>query len=159
MSSSGRCRSRWILVGVAALTFGVLAGPLMTRPALAAFTTCTSDPVLTLSNGAAIDVKAVVSDVTADVKDIVYTVHAPAGTRLVSVVDTDSVLGLVEHVNFYADNASHSYDTYATVYTGQSGVTVKASTTVVSALDVTLGLGSTSGLSGQSLHLHFTTLL
>jgi hypothetical protein len=144
---------------VAALTLGLLAGPLIPRPALAAFTTCTSDPVLTLSNGAAIDVRAVVSDVASDVTSIVYTVHAPAGTRLVSVLNTGSVLGLVEHVNFYADNAAKTYDSYTTVSTGRSGVTVKASTTVVSVLDVTLGLSSTSGLNGQSLHIHFTTLL
>ncbi len=155
MSCSVRRRISWFSLGAAALLLGLLAGPLTPHPALAHFTSCTSDPVVTLSNGAQLDLTANISDSASDVQSITYTVHAPAGTSMVSVAS----LGPADHVTFYADDAANAYDTYTTVYTGQSSVAVTAKTTVVSVLGVTLGSQSTSGTSGQSLHVHIAALL
>jgi hypothetical protein len=147
------------LLAAAALQIGLVLGPLLSHDAAAQFAPCRSDPVVSLTNGAQIDLSATISDSTSDVKKVVYVVHAPAGTKLLSVVDTSGLLGLTETVQLYADDATNTFDTYTTVYTGRSGVAVTATTTVVSALNLTLGSGSASGQSGQTLHIHFASLL
>lgn len=159
MSNSSRRRAASVSLGAFPLLLGLLAGPLLPRHARAAFVSCRSDPVVTLSNLAQIDLQADINDSTSDVQHIVYTVHVPAGTSVLSVLNTDSVVGLAEAVRVYADNPANTYDTYTTVSTGQSRVAVTATTTVVSVLGVTLGLQSVSGWNGQALHVHVGSLV
>lgn len=157
MSRSSPRRPAQYARTAAAIILALAAGSLTARPALAGITSCRSDPVVTLSNGTQIDLQAGINDSAADVQSIVYTVHAPAGTSLVSVVNTGSVLGLVERVTFYADAPARTYDTYTTVTTGASNVAVTATTTIAAAtvvqtLGVTLASQSVSGWNGQALH-------
>jgi hypothetical protein len=149
--------------GQALLGGTLLAGALLAAPlagtARASLTYCTSDPVITLSNGAVLDLDATIADSTADVQQVTYVVHAPAGTRMLTLVKTGGLMGLKETVQFSATDPANTYDTTTTVSTGQKGVAVTASTKVVSALGVTLGFKSISGLSGQTLLVHITSLL
>jgi hypothetical protein len=152
-------RRLWLSIGAATLILWAAIGPLASRPALAGFTTCTSDPIVSLSNGAQIDLKAAIGDTSSDVRSVTYTVHGPAGTRMLSILNTDSLLGLVEKVQYYADDPANSYDTYTTVVSGQNGVSVTAQTTLVSVLGLAVGLKSASGYNAQPLHVRVTGLL
>lgn len=152
-----RLRRSWL--GAVMLLFGLTVSPLLATQAHASLTYCRSDPVLVLSNLAVLDVQAGINDNLSDVHNVVYVVHAPVGTHLVALVNTDGLMGLKEKVRFYADNLPNTFDTYTTAYTGQRSVGVTAYSSVVSVLGVTLGSGSRSGLNAQSLHIHFVPLL
>lgn len=133
-----------------------LGGP---RPASALLSTCRSDPVVTLSNGAQIDLQAGIQDSTSDVKGVLYTVHVPAGTWVVAVVNTDGLLGLVENVRVYADNPPATYSSTTLVSTSATHVGVTATTSVVSVLGLALGIRSATGTSGQPLSVQIRSLL
>jgi hypothetical protein len=152
-----RLRRRWL--GAVILLFGLTVSPLLASQAHASLTYCRSDPVLVLSNLAVLDVQAGINDNLSDVQRVVYVVHAPVGTHLVALVNTDDLMRLKEKVRFYADNLPNTFDTYTTAYTGHRSVGVTAYSAVVSVLGLTLGSGSTSGLNAQSLRIHFTSLL
>jgi hypothetical protein len=83
----------------------------------------------------------------------------PAGLRVVGIVNTDGLVGLVEKVQVYADSPPRTYRSVTAVSTGAPNVSVTATTTVVSALNLTLGSRSAAGTSGQSLTVQFTSLL
>jgi hypothetical protein len=116
---------------------------------------CNGDPVVVLTNGVTIDLNAVIQDDLSDVRQVVYTLHAPRGTGVVSVVYTSGLLGPKEVLRFYADNLPDTYDTATTVSTYASGITVKASTTAVPALGLPAG-ASNSGYVQQDLHVTVT---
>lgn len=144
----------------ATATLLTLAGGTFGSQRVSAITTyCRSDPAVVLSNGATLDLSASIGDSVYDVQHVAYVVHAPAGTHVLAFINTDGLMGLKETFQFYSDDASGTYDTSTTVYTGQKRISVKASTDVVSALDLTLGLRSASGSSGQPVMIHVQTLL
>ena len=145
-------------LAAAVLAAGIITGPLMSRPAHA-YASCRSDPVVTLSNLGTLDLNASIGDSLSDVQKVVYVVHAPAGTKLLAVVNTDTLIGLHESVQFYADDSANTFDVYTTVYTGQKGISVTASSTVLSLLNIVLGSSAVTGSSNQALHTHFKTLL
>jgi hypothetical protein len=120
---------------------------------------CRSDPVIVLSNLATIDVEAGIGDSISDVRSITYVVHGPIGTRPLFIVNTDGLVGLVEHFQYYADQSWGKFASETTVTTGMEDASVQPSMVVVSALGVTLGAAVTSGLSGQTLSLHLSSLL
>lgn len=144
----------------AILTLGLAAGALAPRHALAAFTSCRSDPTVLLSNGAIVDLQAGIDDPygSSDVTSVAYTLHVPAGLSVVAIAKTGGVLGVVETVTVVADDAPNTFDTTTVAYTVHPA-SVTALSTAVSALNVTLGTSSTSGTDGQSLNTYFTTLL
>lgn len=135
------------------------AGLLATLPppplAHAELVGCRSDPVVTLSDGTVLDLSAQISDAVADVQQVVYTLHVPLGTRVVSLVSTDGALGLKESVRITADDLPTTYDTGTAVSTGTAGVAVTATTTVVPLLGPTVG-GAASGKDQQTLPIHLT---
>jgi hypothetical protein len=151
--------ARQLAVIAVALLLMLATGSVASPRAHAGFTTCRSDPVVVLSNTATVDLQAAISDSTSDVRHVTYTLHVPAGLRVLAIVNTDGLIGLVETVNVYADDSRNTYDASTIVTTGQSAVPVTASAAVVSVLGVTLGAKSASGKSGQSLLIHFTSLL
>jgi hypothetical protein len=126
---------RPLLAGAALLVATVVGGPFTAERAHAQYTMCRSDPVVSLLNLGQLDLSANISDSQSDVQKIVYAVHVPAGTHLLSVINTDTLLGLKETVQFYADDVPNTFDTYTTVYTGQSKVAVTAGSTLVSPLN------------------------
>lgn len=146
---------RWLVP----LAFLLASGLAQSTSAHAQLAACRSDPVVTLSNLAVIDLQAGISDSLSDVKSVTYVVHGPKGTSKLAVVNTDTLIGLKESVSYVADDSSGTYDVYTTVYTGQSGVAVTAYTTVVSPLGLTLSSPTVSGKSGQTLHTHVGSLL
>lgn len=150
-------RSLHLSVAATALGVSVLTGALVPGKASAGLLACRSDPYVVLSNGAQVDLSASINDSASDIKQTLYVLHTPVGTRPVLTVKTDGLLGLTEKFVFYADEPANTYDTYTTVTTGAKNVSVTAST-VVLGIGV-LGIPSASGYSGQSLHTHIYWLL
>jgi hypothetical protein len=151
--------ARRVMAVTAAALLSVVVGSLGVQRAGAVTTYCRSDPVVTLSNGATLDLSASIGDSLSDVQKVVYVVHAPSGTRVLAIVNTDGLMGLKESVQFYANDTAGTYDTSTTVYTGHSKISVTATTDVISALGLTLGLKSASGVSGTAVLIHISSLL
>ncbi|HLJ68712.1 MAG TPA: hypothetical protein VKX16_15250 [Chloroflexota bacterium] len=146
--------------GGLALLATVVATALPAQSAQAYVGGCRTDPVVVLSNVGTLDLSATINDTLSDVKQVVYVVHAPAGIHELAVVNTSGLMGLKETVKFYADDAGNTFDVFTTVYTGQNGVPVTANASVVSPLNLVLGLARTvPGFSGQALHLHVKAVL
>lgn len=154
-----RAWTRGVLLGGALLAVSFFSGPLHPIGAKAMLSTCRSDPQVTLSNGAVIDLQAGIEDSASDVQEIVYVLHAPAGTHVLTFSNTDGLLGLVERFEFYADDAANTYDTYTRVTTGTTTASVTATSTVLSALGVALGAQSVNGWNGQYLRTTTSGLL
>jgi hypothetical protein len=153
----GGARRLGVVVTAAILT--AAAGSFGSQRVSAITTYCRSDPAIVLTNGATIDLSASIGDSLSDVQQVQYVVHAPAGTHLLAVVNTDGLMGPKETVKLYADNSYGTYDSATTVLTGQKNVAVTASTDIVSALDLSLGLRSASGYSGTPVAIRVKTLL
>ncbi len=145
---AGRVPRPWLL---APLVAGLCMAAVPPGTARASIGGCRSDPVVTLSNGVALDLSAAIDDTANDVRGTTYTLHAPVGTRVVAVAGTDGVLGLTERFVFQADQAASTYVTQTVVQTGQGGVAVSATTDVVGA-GATL-TGTAAGVSGQPLRV------
>lgn len=156
MASFAVSRSLRIGLGSVLLTLGLLGSPLISHSAHAQIGPCRDDPVVTLSNLTVIDLSASINDNVSDVRGIVYTVHAPAGTSVLSVVDPSSVsslLGPNDVVKFHADDSPGRYDTYSVVSTGLKDISVSATMALSSPLSLfSLGSSTAYGFSGQSLH-------
>src|SRR5437588_438844 len=142
---------RCILVG-AVLSLGLATVPMASHSAHAQLAGCRSDPILSLSNLAQLDLQAGISDTLSDVKSVAYVVHAPAGTSVLAAINLDPLFGVHGTLKFYADNPPGVYDLHTTVTTGKSGVSVTADAIVVSVLGLALAAPTVSGLSGQTLH-------
>ena len=125
------------------------AVPVTPRLAHAQLAGCQSDPVLLLSNGTEIDLHASIDDSSDDVQQVTYTVHAPAGTRL--VIETPGALGPKEAVHFAADQGPGHYTTTTVVDTGSGGVAVTATTQALALVRLAVALATVSGVSHQQL--------
>ena len=139
-----------VLLGLAAVAVGV--SPLKLRLAHAQLSGCQSDPVVLLSNGTEIDLRASIDDSSDDVQKVTYTVHGPAGTTLVSA--SPGVLGPKQVTQFVADQAPGHYTTTTVVDTGKGGVAVTATTQALAA-DGATALATVSGFSHQQLSVSF----
>jgi hypothetical protein len=111
MLPSSLCRRGRPLCVAALLTAGLLAGPPLAPQAHAIIGRCAGDPIVVLSDGATIDVSATSNAEASAVCQIAYTLHVPAGTRVVSV----TALGVRETLSVVADNAPGRYDTLTRV--------------------------------------------
>jgi hypothetical protein len=139
------------LMSVAVLTMGLLSGPLTAHRASAAIGLCRTDPIVQLSNGTVLQLRASIADDAADIRTITYAVRAPKGTSIVRVVYTTELPNGTETISFSADNPAGTYDTDTFVSTTTRGVDVTAQTVVPS-----VGSGSVSGQSGQHLMVHLS---
>jgi len=124
----GRQRGRR---GGALLCAAMLAGTVLVPSARADLVGCRSDPVAILSNGVTVDLTATINDTEADVQQVAYTLHAPMGTSIVSVLYTSGVLGPKEVLRFFADSTAGVYSSLTQVRTGAHGVAVAAQTIAV----------------------------
>jgi hypothetical protein len=149
--NTSRTRRRLALLVSASVILALLSW-LMPRHAHAMVSGCRSDPVVSLSNLAQLDLSANISDSTSDVRQILYVMHGPVGTRVLLVVPTDGLLGLTEKFVYYADEPANTYDTYTTVTTGTPKVAVTATSLVTSLFNI--GTVSAAGYSGQAIHIH-----
>jgi hypothetical protein len=116
---------------------------------------CNGDPVVALSNGVVIDLNTTIHDDLSDVQQVVYALHAPSGTRVVSVVYTSGLLGPKEVLRFYADNLPDTYDTATTVSTYTTGIAVTTATTAVPVVGIP-ATASTSGFDQENLLVSVT---
>ena len=139
-------RLSYMLLGAAVLSASLLTRSLVAPATHAAIGGCNSDPVVTLSNGAVLDLHAVVDDAYADIQQVSYTLHAPVGTWVTSEVDT-SLLGPKDTFLFRADNLPNTYSAATQVDTLTPQISVVAATELVS---VNGTLVSTARVSGQS---------
>ena len=150
-------KRRVVLPGVAALVAGLLIGPFTPRAAHAQWGYCESDPVVSLSDGAQVDMSADISTDLSNVQHVTYTLHVPAGDSVVSIVNTDGLMGIYESVQVIADEPAATYQSVTTVRVSGGQVPVTAKTAVTSL--PTLGTLSASGLSGNALTITFTPTL
>ena len=84
----------WNVAAIALIAALVLTLGVAPNPAAAGRSGCRADPVITLTNGTQIQIVTGIATDISDVQSIVYTVHAPAGSRVLSVVYTYSLLGV-----------------------------------------------------------------
>jgi len=146
-----------MLLGAAVLSASLLARSLMAPATHAAVGGCRSDPVVTLSNGHALDLSSVVTDTYDDVQLVSYTLHAPVGTWVTSEVDT-SALGPKVTFQFYADEPPNTYSAGTKVTTLSPHIPVAATTDLVSSTGIVSGTvlltASASGQSHQMLRMN-----
>jgi hypothetical protein len=90
---------------------------------------CATDPIVTLSNGAAVTMVDQISDTQSDLQSVNYTLHVPVGVTVTNV-QYDSVFGSLETLQVVPDQSSGTYweDTVAT--TGSSWVPVTATASI-----------------------------
>jgi hypothetical protein len=122
----------------------------------AALDGCRSDPVIYLSDGSAIDLSANIGTSVTNVKAISYTVHVPAGLKMILYAATPT-LGFRGKESFALVNDSPAghYSTDTLVQTSNRGVSATSQTTLVgvyvSGLKVSLQSKPASGYAGQHL--------
>lgn len=88
-----------------------------------------------------------VNDDPADVQQVVYDVHVPAGVTLEGTVFTGGALKNKQVVHFFSDNVSNTYSTDTIVQAGHSAP-ASTETRVPSVGDATA-----SGLTNQHLNI------
>jgi hypothetical protein len=113
---------------------------------------CATDPLFIFSNGTELDVDTVIADISADVQQVVFTIHVPRGTQLVAYVA--GALGAKESWSVLADQAPDNYETVTFVHDPTPGIPVQATTTVT---DV-IGTSATAmnGYDLEKLIVHAT---
>lgn len=137
---------RALVLAPALLVVGLFASPLQAHAML---TTCRTDPIVRLSNGVQVSLSATLADSAADVTNIRYTLHAPAGTSVTSVVYTGGAFANKETFVFFADAPAHTYTTATVAKTATSGIKMSAATIATSPSGQVAA--SVSGTSGQAL--------
>jgi hypothetical protein len=143
------------VLGLAALQAGLLIASPPVSIAQATLGACNGDPVVVLSNGVTIDLYTTIQDDVSDVQQVVYTLHAPSGTGVISVAYTSGLLGPKEVLWFYADNLPDIYDTATIVSTYTTGIAVTTATTAVPVVGIS-ATASTSGFDQENLLVSVT---
>ncbi|OGO39780.1 MAG: hypothetical protein A2Z03_09585 [Chloroflexi bacterium RBG_16_56_8] len=145
MSAWTPFKRSWIVAIVLLLAFVVVAGMPSTAEALV--DGCRGDPIVVLSNGVTVRMSVQVSTSAANVKEVVYTLHAPAGTSIKSITYTGGPLKDKERVVFHADAKPGTYSTDTVVH-AKAGRAAVSATTSVGAVSETV-----SGYTGQHLRV------
>jgi hypothetical protein len=138
-------RARHLLLGAALLSANVLAPSLMAPDTHAAIGGCRSDPIVTLSNGVAVDLHATIDDTSENVQQVSYSLTIPKGTSVTGEVDS-SVLGPKDKFQYSANGQAGTYSATVKVKTVAPGKSVSAGMELVNAGSVL----SSSSDSGQS---------
>ena len=137
--------TRFIYIFISAAAIAVLP----TASASAALVKCRTDPIFVLSNGDVITVTLEIYTDPANIKNIHYVLHVPAGVTVKRVAYTALNLGIYETYQVYQDNPSKTYTT-RTVVTTITPYPVE----VISMTRVNGVLAEyTSGFSGEFLSL------
>lgn len=131
MNTGRRVRNITASMVLLAVLFGVVVTPGTTSAARAG---CRGDPVITLLDGTVIDILTDIGTDVWNVQRIEYVVHAPVGSRVLTTVYTNGLLGIRETMAFYADAPANRYTVDVVVYTSTRGISVSATTTVVKLL-------------------------
>ena len=119
----------------------------------AALLQCRTDPIFKLSNGDSITVTLNIATDEANIKNVSYALHVPAGVTVTRVTYTASGIGTKEMYKVYQDGPAKTYTTDTVVTTQQTGsVTVLATTCLNS-----ISCKSISGYNGSHLVVTITT--
>lgn len=146
MKASSLFRGLRLMAGTA---IALASMSLIPGKALAGYTTCSADPVVTLSNGATVTMSATISTDISQVSQVSYALHAPTGTSVVSV--SYDAYGSKEALHFYADQVAGRYSISTNVQITSGGsVPVTATSSITN-----LGTKSASGQSVQTIWITF----
>lgn len=135
--------NRLLFVIIAVLMIVVLP----TVHASAALVKCRTDPIFLLSTGDTLNVTLDISADAANVRNVTYIVHVPAGVTVKKVTYTAGGLGTKEMYKVYQDRPVKTYTTDTVVTTQNTGSVAVVATMV---LNKTYS-ASTSGYNGQHL--------
>jgi hypothetical protein len=134
----------------------IAIGPLAST-AEAAIRGCRSDPIIVLSDGTILDVTAEIGTDVANVREIHYALHGPAGVWPVLVISTPT-LGFTgkETFTYIADAKPRTYTTATLVRTSINQVPVTSYTTFAKATifgytAVTVAFNPVQGFNNQTL--------
>ncbi len=142
-------RSLPAMLGAAVFSAGLLASLLGAPQHAHAAGGCRSDPIVTLSNGLVVHLSATIYDTASDINTVTYTLHAPVGTKVVSVVYPVDPNNIPQTFNFYADNPAGTWDSYTYVDTKTTGLSVTATAEVNN-----LAVFSANGTDHQNIQVH-----
>jgi len=151
MSFTPRTRARSTVLGLAFCGAGLAVSVLGGAPAPAAHAAvaCRADPIVTLSNGLVVHLSATIADLPSDVLSVAYTLHAPTGTSVRSVIYPPDPNNIPQTFQFYADNAPSTWDSYTSVNTKATGIAVVATAEVAN-----LAVYTANGLAHQQVQIH-----
>jgi hypothetical protein len=99
----------------------VIALLLSTTNAFAALVRCRTDPIFTLSNGVVVSVTPDIGTAPANVRNISYVLHVPAGVTVKNVAYTAVSLRIPEHYQVRQDSAAKTYKVDTVVTTQNTG--------------------------------------
>jgi hypothetical protein len=142
-------------LGAAILATGLLARVVQPSPAHAALTRCSTDPVVTLSNGVTLEVNVSIQDTLSDVTNVSYALNIPTGVTVKSVAYPDGS-GSISTLTWTAKNTIGNYDdnTVVTTKTPNISMTANFQVTVLPAGQTATYGAPAQGHSGQTLHVH-----
>jgi hypothetical protein len=139
-----------LLVAAAVLALNLVGASIFARPAAAApldIGPCRTDPVVLLSNGGVVIMKATINTAPSNLQNVTYTIHAPSGTTITHITYTGNATN--ETVNLVDDSAAGTYDTVTDVSLASGTAGVSASTQVAS-----LGSAAVTGSTSDHLTVH-----
>ncbi len=142
------------LLGGAVLLSGLIPGPFMPRHTQAMMAMCRSDVSIRLHSSATLTLSVSIADSVADVRQVTYSVHIPAGQRVRAISWTGAQFKGKKNIQVFADNSAGAYDTDAVVTTRHARVAVTANTRLWIANHRGHAANSMAGLSGQDLLIH-----
>jgi hypothetical protein len=140
--------------GAAAALFLLIA--LLSAPgAQAGASVCRTDPIVWLSDGHKVTLSANIGTDLSKVHQVTYTLHAPAGLTVTSIVHTAGGLGTKEVFNFYADQPGRRYTTGTVVRTG-GNTAITANTAITVQGGGAVGSASASGTANVCIGTQVT---
>jgi hypothetical protein len=139
MYKTARLISLFILLAV------ILMQP--TQNVSAALVHCRTDPVFLLSNLDTVNVTLDIDTDAANVRNMNYILHIPAGVTVIGVIYTDGNLGKKEAYKVYQDSPTNTYTTDTVVTTQNAAKVAVVATTQLNLLKIR----SASGYSAQHL--------
>jgi len=137
------------LLGASALSAGLLANGLVAPRHAAAYGFCRSDPIVTLNNGLIVHLSATIGDTPSDITGVAYTMHAPVGTSVVSVVYPPDPNNIPQTFQFVADNPAGVWDSYTYVDTKTTGIGVTATAEIANLI-----VFAATGADHQQVRVH-----
>jgi hypothetical protein len=146
----GAGRRLALALGAASLLAGSLAAP----TAHAALVRCSSDPIITLSNGHTVQISDQIYDSPTNVSKVDYQLHVPAGVTATQVTyPADNTAGIPETFEFYSDAPSGTYKSFNTVYDKNSSVTINSTATVTNTVTGASMTQTSPGHPGQAIQM------
>ena len=146
-------RRRCFLAAIA-LAAGCSLASMLPQPAHAEISICRHDPLVYLSNGDRLDLTDQIGDSPSNLKHISYTLHAPAGTRVIKVIYATGMKQIASF-RFYTDQPRHTYKASTVVSTRQGSRAVVTFTGLLMVPKHQFASARVSGTVGKVLEVKF----